>query len=218
MLLESFMLGGDEPAVFVIWSWYVVVPFVVVGTTEAVTPGIAAFVILFAMVCSESVLRFTETEYQLLSEPSIWMEPLWGEVRLRRGDIPTGVLSLEKLSLSAFAPDALRNAGVLSLRRLSDSNTSEASPSLRAMLEVPVLVDWRTSLYWLPETVSTLALTPAFASFILAAMLPRVSVEATEISLPLISMSPEYPRAVLDEEKLSDAICSGVARFATFIA
>ena len=95
MLFESFMLGVDEPAVFVIWSWYVVAPFVVVGTTEAVTPGIAALVMLFAMVCSESVLRFTETEYQLLSEPSIWMEPLWGEVRLRRGDFPTGVVSLE---------------------------------------------------------------------------------------------------------------------------
>ena len=82
------MLGGDEPALFVIWSWYVVVPFVVVGTTEAVTPGIAALVILLAMVCSESVLRFMETEYQLLSDPCIWMEPLWGEVRLR--SVPTG--------------------------------------------------------------------------------------------------------------------------------
>jgi hypothetical protein len=31
-------------------------------------------------------------------------------------------------------------------------------------------------------------------------------------------MSPEYPRALLDEVKLSEATCSGVARFDTFIA
>ena len=70
-----------------------VVPFEVVGTTEALTPGIAAFVMLFAMVCSESVPRFTETEYQLPSDPSICIEPVWGEVRLR--SVPTAALSLE---------------------------------------------------------------------------------------------------------------------------
>ncbi len=56
---------------------------------------------------------------------------------------------------------------------------------------------------------STEALTPAFALFIALAMPVRVSVEATEMVVPFITMSPEMPRAVLDDVKLSEAICSG---------